>query len=296
MRGQGRKPQRVIARIAGRQHGVVARTQLLAAGLTPKEIDRRLASGALLVEFRGVYRVGHRAPSTHARYMAAVLACGEGALLSGKAAGHLLGILKGPAPPPEVTAPKQRRIEGIAIKRSRRIHSLDATSWHGIPTTTVPRTLVDLAASLRLDDLARACHEAGVRYQTTPAQVEQVLARRPGTPGAANLRAVLRGDAHVTLSKLERRFLSLLRRAGLPLPQTNRPAGGRRVDCRWPDHHLTVELDSYRYHGSRHAWEHDRRREREAYARGDEFRRYTYGDVYEDSLLMLAELRNLIES
>jgi hypothetical protein len=270
--------------------------QLLAAGLTPKEIDRRLASGALLVEFRGVYRVGHRAPSTHARYMAAVLACGEGALLSGKAAGHLLGILTRPAPSPEVTAPKERRIEGITIKRSRRIHSLDATTWHGIPTTTVPRTLVDLAASLRLDDLARACHEAGVRYQTTPAQVEQVLARRPSTPGAANLRAVLRGDAHVTLSKLEGRFLSLLRRAGLPLPQTNRPAGGRRVDCRWPDHHLTVELDSYRYHGSRHAWEHDRRREREAYARGDEFRRYTYGDVYEDSLLMLAELRNLIES
>ena len=95
-------------------------------------------------------------------------------------------------------------------------------------------------------------------------------------------------------SKLEHRFLALLKANGLPLPQTNRPAGGRRVDCRWPDHHLTVELDSYRYHGSRHAWEHDRRREREAYARGDEFRRYTYGDVYEDSRLMLAELRDLI--
>ncbi len=112
--------------------------------------------------------------------------------------------------------------------------------------------------------------------------------------GASNLRLVLHGDAHVTLSKLEHRFLSLLKANGLPLPQTNRPAGGRRVDCRWPDHHLTVELDSYRYHGSRHAWEHDRRREREAYARGDEFRRYTYGDVYEDSGLMLAELRDLI--
>ena len=226
--------------------------------------------------------------------MAAVLACGEGALLSGRAAGHLLGVLKGPAPPPEVTAPRQRRIEGITTYRTRTAHSLDATTWHGIPTTTVPRTLTDLAATLSLDDLARACHEAGVRYQTTPAQVEQVLARRPSTPGAANLRLVLHGDAHVTLSKLEHRFLALLKANGLPLPQTNRPAGGRRVDCRWPDHHLTVELDSYRYHGSRHAWEHDRRREREAYARGDEFRRYTYGDVFEDSGLMLAELRDLI--
>jgi hypothetical protein len=292
----GRTVPHVTERIASRQHGVVARAQLLAAGVTRREIARRLQSGALLIEFRGVYRVGHRAPSVEARYMAAVLACGEGALLSGRAAGHLLGVLKGPAPPPEVTAPKQRRIEGITIKRSRRVHSLDATTWHGIPTTTVPRTLVDLAARLSLDDLARACHEAGVRYQTSPAQVEQVLARRPSTPGAANLRAVLRGDAHVTLSKLEHRFLALLKANGLPMPETNRPAGGRRVDCRWPDHHLTVELDSYRYHGSRHAWEHDRRREREAYARGDEFRRYTYGDVFEDSRLMLAELRQLLAS
>src|SRR3954464_13050689 len=145
MGARGRTVPQVVERIASRQHGVVARAQLLAAGVTRREIARRLQSGALLVEFRGVYRVGHRAPSTHARYMAAVLACGEGALLRGRAAGHLLGVLKGPAPPPEVTAPKQRRIEGIAIKRSRRVHSLDATTWHGIPTTTAPPTLVDPA-------------------------------------------------------------------------------------------------------------------------------------------------------
>lgn len=75
---------------------------------------------------------------------------------------------------------------------------------------------------------------------------------------------------------------------------TNRVAGGRRVDCRWPAHRLTVELDSYRYHASRHAWEQDRRREREARARGDEFRRYTYGDVLESPELMLRELRALL--
>jgi very-short-patch-repair endonuclease len=76
--------------------------------------------------------------------------------------------------------------------------------------------------------------------------------------------------------------------------QTNRPAGGRRVDCRWPEQRLTVELDSYRYHRSRHAWEQDRRREREAYARGDQFRRFTWGDVFEDPRQMLAELRALL--
>ena len=98
----------------------------------------------------------------------------------------------------------------------------------------------------------------------------------------------------VTLSKLERSFLTLLRDAGLPLPETNRRAGGRRGDCRWPDHRLTVELDGYRFHHSRHAWETDRRREREARARGDEFRRYTYGDVLEDPGYLLEELRTLL--
>jgi hypothetical protein len=80
------------------------------------------------------------------------------------------------------------------------------------------------------------------------------------------------------------------------LPQTNRPAGSRRVDCRWPEQRLTVELDSYRYHQSRHAWEQDRHREREAHARGDDFRRYTYGDVFDDPRMMLAELRALLPS
>jgi very-short-patch-repair endonuclease len=120
------------------------------------------------------------------------------------------------------------------------------------------------------------------------------LSSRPTTKGAATLRRVLRGDTRVTLSALERRFLQLLREARLPLPETNRPVGGRRVDCRWPEHRLTVELDGYRYHGSRHAWEQDRRREREARARGDDFRRYTFGDVFEAPGAMLAELRSVI--
>jgi very-short-patch-repair endonuclease len=125
--------------------------------------------------------------------------------------------------------------------------------------------------------------------------VEAVLARRPTSPGAARLRTVIHGDVHVTLSHIERRFLGLLREHGFPLPRTNRPAGGRRVDCRWADRRLTIELDGYVYHRSRHAWELDRRREREARARGDEFRRFTYGDVMETPGLMLAELRALLD-
>ena len=98
----------------------------------------------------------------------------------------------------------------------------------------------------------------------------------------------------VTLSALEKRFLARLSEADLPQPQTNRMAGGRRVDCRWAEQRLTVELDSYRYHASRYAWEQDHRRAREARARGDEFRRYTYVDVFEEPRLMLTELRALL--
>ena len=127
-----------------------------------------------------------------------------------------------------------------------------------------------------------------------PVRRGAVFARLPYARGAANLRRVLHGDVRVTLSALERRFLHLLRAAGLPLPETNIPAGGRLVDCRWPDLKLTVELDSYRYHGSRHAWEADRRREREAYARGDDLRRYTHGDVFERPAQTLRELRPLL--
>jgi very-short-patch-repair endonuclease len=269
---------------------VVTRAQLLNAGVTRREIATRLRNGSLIRVHGGVYRVGHRAPSTEARYLAAVLAAGDGALLNGRATAHLMGLTKGTAPAPEIITRTQRRIEGVTTHRSRSLNARDGTTFRGIPVTTVPRTLVDLAQDLSADALARACHEAGVRYGTTPNEVEAVLARRPNNPGAEKLRQVIHGDVKVTLSKLEARFLELLRDAGLPLPETNRPAGGRRVDCRWPEHQLTVELDGYRFHNSRYSWEQDRHREREARARGDDFRRYTWNDVAENPTQMLREL------
>jgi len=286
----------VIAEIARRQHGVVTRSELLAAGLSAKEVARRARSGALLPEYRGVYRVGHRAPSTEATYLAAVKACGRSAVLSGPAAAHLWRLTKGRPPPPEVTARKEKRVPGLTTRRCRSLEREDRTLWRGIPVTTVPRTLVDLARTLDEEELAKACHEAGVIYRTTPAHVEAVLARRPNAPGRAKLRAVLRGEVRVALSRLERRFLELMREAGLPLPETNKVAGEHRVDCRWPEHALTVELDSYRYHGSRQAWQQDHRRERAAYARGDDHRRYTHDDVFEDPRPMLRELAGALRS
>ncbi|MFL5877076.1 MAG: type IV toxin-antitoxin system AbiEi family antitoxin domain-containing protein [Solirubrobacteraceae bacterium] len=202
--------------MASRSHGVVTRAELLRAGMTPAEIRHRLSFGALFLEYRGIYRVGHRAPSMEARYLAAVWACGDEAVLSGLAAAHLWAVIKGPAPPPEVTAPTYRRVKGLAVHRGKR----KATLWRGIPITTVPQTLVDLAATLSVDDLARACHEAGVRYGTTPAQVKELLRWQPG---AAKLRAVMDGDAPVTLSRLEKRFLERLEDAGLPPPHHQPP-------------------------------------------------------------------------
>ena len=100
----------LMARMATREHGSVTRADLLEAGVTPDQIKSRLRRGSLIAEHRGVYRVGHRAPSEESRYLAAVLACGEGAVLSGLAAAHLLGLIKGPAPAAEVTAPTERRV------------------------------------------------------------------------------------------------------------------------------------------------------------------------------------------
>src|SRR3954464_12763547 len=201
---QGRTVDQKLAWLATRAHGIVDREELLGAGLSVTQVRDRVRKGALIREYDGVYRVGHRAPRVESSYPAPVRACREGAVLGGRAAAYLWGVVKGAAPGPEVTTRTERRIEGIKTRRTR--GAVEATIWRGIPVTTVARTLVDLAAVPSADDLARACHEAGVRYETTPRQVEAVLARRPNTKGAGKLREVLRGEVHVTLSKLERRF------------------------------------------------------------------------------------------
>jgi very-short-patch-repair endonuclease len=283
----------IIVRLASRSHGVVTRAELLQAEITVHEIRVRLERGTLLPLYRGVYRVGHHAPSREARYIAAVKACGEGAVLCGLAAAHLWRLIKGAPPQPEVLTPANRRVRGLILCRARRT-AIHRVVWFGIPITTIPRTLVDLASSLPEADLARVCHEAGVLYRTTPRQVDAVLQQLPNASGRKKLKRVLHGDVPVTLSRLESRFLELLREARLPLPITNKVAGGHRVDCRWPEQQLTVELDSYRHHNSRHAWEMDRLREREARSRGDEFRRYPWRDVFEDPDEMLRDLRELL--
>jgi hypothetical protein len=294
MQHQETNADRIIGRIATRSKGIVTRGELLAAGITREAVRQRLNSGALIWEYPGVYRVGHRAPSTAASYLAAVRACGERALLGGRAAAHHMGLIRGPVPPPEVILQHRRRVRGIRIRRSRVIEARDRWIYDDIPTTRPAWTIVDLAEVLDEEELARAFHEAHIKHGTKPHQVADVLARRPNTPGAAKLRRVVVGDTPVLLSRMEKRFRVLLGSVGLDLPLTNIPVGGHYVDCRWPQHRLTVELDSYRYHSSRYAWERDRQREREARARGDRFRRYTSYDVFDSPGSMLAELTSLM--
>jgi very-short-patch-repair endonuclease len=291
---QDGKKAPVIAEFARLQHGVVTRRQLIGAGLTPSDIARRRANGRLIQAFPGVYRVGHTAWSLEAEYFAAVAACGDQALLRARSAAHLLGLSRKRPRWPQVVTPNERRIPGIDARRQRQIHPEDRYVWRAIPVTSVAATFVDLASSLSLDDLACAFHEAEVRYKLKPQSVAEVLERRPGVAGRANVRKVIEGDADVVLSKLERGFLQLLRRERLQLPKTNKRFSRGYVDCHWREQRLVVELDSYRFHHSRHAWKQDHRREQKAHQAGYAFRRYTWDDVFEDPAWMMEELRALL--
>jgi hypothetical protein len=282
MRGQSA----IVAGIAGRQHGRVARAQLLALGVDGKRIDRWLADGRLRTVHRGVYAVVHAAPSPYGDYMAAVLACGDNAVLSHRPAAYVMRLRAGRPPPPEVTVETtaHRGRPGIIIHRVKALHVLDASVLDAIAITTVPRTLLDLAPTTPLKELTRLCHQAWVRHDCGPDKIEACIARNPRKPGAAKLRRALGSD--VTLSALEDGFVELLERHGLPIPRTNIDRHGDKVDCHWPQHDLTIELVSYRYHATRHAFEHDiARRRRSSHIA------YTYGDVFERSAETIADLR-----
>jgi hypothetical protein len=161
-------------------------------------------------------------------------------------------------------------------------------TFERIAMTTVPRALLDVAPSLEPSALCRACHEAWVRCRVTPAQIEACIARNPTKRGAAKLRRACGADA--TLSELESGFLVLVDRHGLPRPRTNIDLAGDKVDCHWPQHDLTVELHSYRFHATRWAFETDNARRRRS-----RHLPFTWGDVFERGGQTAAELRTLLK-
>jgi very-short-patch-repair endonuclease len=273
---------------------LVDRADLLAAGLTRGQINWRVQSGLLIPEYEGIYRVGHSAPNLETSYLAAVLACGKGTVLSGRAAAYLYGLIRGEAPKPEVTTPTQRRPKGVICHRTRAVS--DATTYRGISITTVARAVVDMAPDCTPGELAELFHHAVVRFRVKPRHVEAVLKRRPNAKGAKTLRRVINGDERALLSVLEHGFIAVLRKNDLPLPETNIPEDGHWVDCRWPEYRLTVELDSYQFHSTKHAWQQDYQRERKARRRGDTYRRYIWDDVFEDPDPTVEDLTQLLSS
>ena len=211
-------------------------------------------------------------------------------MLSHLAAAQLLRILPGERARPEVTVPTTngREQPRIRVHRVSALHELDIETRFGIAVTSPARTLLDLSPRLSPQKLTRACHEAWIRHDTSPVHVNACIARNPRKPGARRLRVALGDD--VTLSKLENHFVALLRDYGLPRARTNIDVHGDKVDCHWPEIGLTVELMSYRFHGSRQAFEADIARRRRS-----NHLAFSYGDVVERPAQTARELAREIE-
>jgi very-short-patch-repair endonuclease len=286
-------PDEALAELAGRQHGVVSRAQLSALGFTRDAVRRRVQSQRLLPLYPGVYAVGHDALTPDARRLAAVLACGPGALLSHRAAGAAQHLLSS-SPRFDVTVLHARRKrQGIAIHRSRLIHPDDRSSVRGIPVTSVARTLVDLADVLSEERLAKAVHEAEFQRVFDLRAVEAVVDRLPGRKGRHKLSRVLAAytpEPHFLRSEAERRFKQLCEDHSLPQPQFNVNIAGNEVDAWWDDVQVAVEIDGAEAHHTRRAFHEDRARDRRLAARAIRVVRVTSRDL-DDDLRLAAELR-----
>jgi very-short-patch-repair endonuclease len=216
--------QRLIARIGARQHGIVTFGQLVWAGFSPSTISRRVREGWLHRLHRGVYAVGHTNLSNEGRIMAAVLACGEGAVASHESAAYLWSMSPTCPPSVQVTIPSsagRANRKRIVVHHSITLTPADTTRRRGIPATTAARTRQDL------------------RYDRGP-----------------------------TRSGLERLFLRICRDHGIPRPEVNPKVGRYRPDFLWRAARLIVEVDGYRYHSDRRAFQVDRARDRYFQARG----------------------------
>jgi very-short-patch-repair endonuclease len=241
-----------VSALAARQYGVVGRDQLLGLELSRHAIRRRLEAGRLIRVHQGVYAVGHAAPRPEARWMAAVLACGPGAVLSHRSAASLWRIREAEGPRPDVTAAALRRHPGVDAHRAALLPS-DMTVRLGIPVTTAERTLADLAHAVDADEVIRALREAQHRRLVSFAALRRVLARRPSVVLAAELPAAM-----PTESELEDALVALCDRHGIPRPVAQHRIGARDVDFAWPDRRVALEVDSWEAHGTRMAFQADR--------------------------------------
>jgi len=232
-RRKGRR-RRFAEDLSARQHGVIARWQLLELGVPPSVIDYRVRSRRLLVLDPGVYAVGHKELTVHGHWMAAVLACGQDAVLSHREAAALSDLRRSSRSRIDVTVPgrSRHRRDRIDLHRVRSLHPEDITTTEGIPVTSVPRTLLDLAEVVPPAQLRRAFEQAERMGVLDYAALRRTVARSRGRRGLKHLVPLMRED-HSTAARarsdLEARFLDLVRSNGLPMPVVNAVVGGYEV-------------------------------------------------------------------
>jgi len=295
--GANHRDHRVGA-LADGQHGVVSRHQLLTAGVGRGAIARAVDAGRLRPVFRGVYAVGHVALRREGWWLAALLACGNGAALSHRTAGAIWGLLTGPIHPIDVitTTGGGRKHPGITTHRLL-LDPFDAMVIDSLRVTTPSRTIVDLAAILGGRALREVVEHAQDLRRFDPQDIRATLARAPrrsGTRRLTDLIALLQPDKDNARSDLERLFLALTRRARLPRPEPNREIGGRSRDFVWLEQRLVVETDGYRYHSSRQARRRDNRRDRQLTALGWRPVRFTYEEIAFEPAEVARDLAGLL--
>lgn len=288
----------LVGEIADGQHGVVSRDQLLAAGLGRESILGSLEAGRLRPLLRGVYAVGHLAVSKEAWWQAALLACGGGAVLSHHTAAHLWAMRRGELFPISVIVrgDRGRKHDRIHLRRMR-LDPNEAMRLDGLAVTTPARTIVDMAAELAARQLRELVERAQDLHRFNAREIRAVLERQPRRPGGRALLDfihLLEPDHDGARSHLERLFLPLVRRAGMPRPEVNVQIEGATRDFVWRDRQLVVEVDGHAYHSSRRAMRRDRGRDRRLLAAGWRPARFTYEEVAFDATATVRELRSLL--
>jgi hypothetical protein len=279
-----RDDSRALADLAARQNGNVTHRQLLDAGLSRDEVAWRCEVGWLIRRHTGVFALGHLPGSRESGWQAAVLALGDGAVLSHASAAALWGMVRGTALT-EVTVPTQAghaKRDGIVVHRQR-LPAHHVTTHRGIPVTTPIRTLLDYAAVASLGAVFRAFEQAQVHLRVPPAPLAAEVISRSRQRGNGRLRRVLAGavDPAEVRSVLELRFLRMCAAHGLPRPLVNVPIGVWTPDFLWPEWRLVVETDGVAFHRTAAARSRDARKDEAMRALGLTVVRLTWADVTE---------------
>jgi hypothetical protein len=243
-----------VAKIAQRQHGHITRTQLLALGWSSRTISYAVARGELVRVHAGVYAVRYRRVEPVALAMAAVLACGEGALLSHESAAALWGMRRWPRIP-EVTTLELRRRPNIHTHRSRTLTRQDRRVELNVPTVSAARAILDIQARLSDKQLTRATQNARRAGHIGPADLHRLLRRCP------RLEDLVDPRQNPTRSGLEDILIPWLAQHGLPIPILNTDINGYEVDALFPRHKTILELDSWKFHKGHPQWLADRERD-----------------------------------